>query len=322
MISFIVIGRNEGYWLKKCITAIQKACKTCNLETFEIIYIDSDSEDNSIDIAKNCKTDVIIRITKRYNAAIARNTGALTAKGDYLVFLDADMEICSSFLQSTLKDSATFSEPYFSGDIINYYYNEDNKYLKRGYYFGKKIQNERKEHTTGGCFCIKKDLWFSSNGMKPYMRRSQDLDFGYRMSQDGHNLLRISKVFVIHHTINYTHQNRVWKILRSGNFIYRGLLYRENAGNKYVWRHFIRSDYTLAILTSGVFLSVFYIHIAAFVTYLAVILFRSIIKSDKYLKSYFTHIIYYIIRDIQILFGIIFFFPKRKPVYDIEYIQQ
>lgn len=322
MISFIVIGRNEANWLAQCFKSIHKAFKSIENGQYEIIYVDSDSQDNSIQIAINHSINTILKLTKAYNAAIARNVGASNAKGEFLIFIDADMELKTSFLENSINSSGRLSHDYFSGDIINYYYNKSNEYIGVDYYFGKKISEQRYEVSTGGCFCIKKELWDSVNGMKPYFRRSQDLDFGYRMSKNGHLLLRKASVMVHHHTISYTHQDRVWNIIKAGNFVYRGLLYRENFTNKYIWKQFIRSDYTLIVLLLMCIFSCIFNPVLGVLMYFTLILLRSLLKADRTLQSFFTHIIYYIIRDFQILYGISLFFPDRKPKYDIEYIKQ
>lgn len=49
MISVIVIGRNEGARLERCLTSVEKALWQM---PHEIIYVDSGSTDNSLDIAR------------------------------------------------------------------------------------------------------------------------------------------------------------------------------------------------------------------------------------------------------------------------------
>ena len=63
-ISFIIIGRNEGWKLKLSLNSIFDTIKYYNIEEItETIYVDSNSEDNSIDIAKGFPLTNIIRIT-------------------------------------------------------------------------------------------------------------------------------------------------------------------------------------------------------------------------------------------------------------------
>ena len=88
MISFIIIGRNEGWKLKKCILSVITTIQVNKLQKYDIIYVDSKSSDNSIEIAKEFKQVKVYKITGDTNAAIARNIGASEAKGEYFFFID------------------------------------------------------------------------------------------------------------------------------------------------------------------------------------------------------------------------------------------
>ena len=75
MISFIVIGKNEGLRLKKCFESIHKAIDYDSIKNYEIIYVDSKSIDNSLALAKTFSDIKVFLITGENNAAIARNIG-------------------------------------------------------------------------------------------------------------------------------------------------------------------------------------------------------------------------------------------------------
>ena len=76
MISFIVIGKNEAKYLARCIQSIRKTIEYNKLKKYEIIYVDSNSTDDSIKRVLKFKYVKIFKITSKPNAAIARNIGA------------------------------------------------------------------------------------------------------------------------------------------------------------------------------------------------------------------------------------------------------
>ena len=82
MISYIIIGHNEGWKLDLCISSIFRTINENPSIGAEIIYVDSNSGDNSIEIAKKYSEVRIFRIKGDYNAPIARNTGASASKGE------------------------------------------------------------------------------------------------------------------------------------------------------------------------------------------------------------------------------------------------
>lgn len=93
---------NEEWFVEKTLQSI----KNQNIyqlypEKFEILVIDSDSEDNTVEIAKNY-VDKIITMEER-NLVKARTVAIENAKGDLIVFIDADTIYPANWLNSMLK---------------------------------------------------------------------------------------------------------------------------------------------------------------------------------------------------------------------------
>ena len=218
MISIIIVGLNEGYFLNDCLRSVVKFSSE-NQQEFEIIYVDSGSTDDSIKHALSYKDVKVVQLTKDANSAIARNVGANIAKGIYLVFLDADMIIQKHFAEKYLKSEVFEENIFFSGDILNYYYDKKGKFLGKEYYWRKPLPKDRIESKTGGLFCIKQSVFRKYNGMKNYYRRTQDNEFGLRLASKGIKMLRFKELFVIHQTISYTNYYRLVKIILNGDFL-------------------------------------------------------------------------------------------------------
>ena len=98
MIAVIIPVYNSSQTLKKCLDAVFSN----KFEKFEVIVISDNSEDNSIDIAKNynCK---IIELKQNKGPAFARNTGANSASGDILLFVDSDVIVKEDILMHVNK---------------------------------------------------------------------------------------------------------------------------------------------------------------------------------------------------------------------------
>lgn len=96
-LSVCVIGRNEGHHLPKCITSLHQ------LETlkiaYETIFVDSASTDDSQIIAQS-GFDYVLRLNQSpfLNAGAARHVGTQHAKGDWILYLDGDMELAPEIL--------------------------------------------------------------------------------------------------------------------------------------------------------------------------------------------------------------------------------
>lgn len=90
MISFIVPAYNEELELSSTIAAIRAAASGA-AQPYEIIVVDDASIDATAKIATKAGARVI-SIHRRQIAA-ARNAGARSAQGEYLLFVDADTRI-------------------------------------------------------------------------------------------------------------------------------------------------------------------------------------------------------------------------------------
>lgn len=308
MISFIVIGKNEGWKITKCFKSIFDTILYNNLKDYEVIYIDSDSIDNSIERVLEFDKIRIFKIINNPNAAIARNIGAKEANGESLFFIDGDMEIISEFLPLVYSEDAGLKNNFVSGQFINYYYTTENRYISKEKYH--KNKSDKYYITTGGLFFIKKEYWQAVNGMRTKYRRSQDLDIGLRLSKIGVKLLRKSEVLAKHHTIKYLDNKRMWKDILNGNILYKSMLYRDHLLNKNIYKVIIRNEYTLLILMFVLFLLfTFQIHYSIII-YLFIILLRSLYKLRIINIEVLNHSAYYIIKDIFTILGFFFFWRK------------
>ena len=102
-IGVVVIGRNEGERLKRCLSSIQSQ------HNGPVVYVDSGSTDGSADYARSVGVDVVdLNISVPFTMARGRNTGL-----DYLVdrhsycqfvqFVDGDCEMVAGWIKTGLQ---------------------------------------------------------------------------------------------------------------------------------------------------------------------------------------------------------------------------
>lgn len=310
MISFIIIGRNEAKTIKKTIDSIYTYVHFNKIGDYEIIYVDSKSTDESINIVKNFHEVKIFEITADISAAIGRNIGAKEAKGDVFVFLDADMEIEKTFHDVIFKNGKLFY-PFVSGQLKNIFYNEKWEVVDENFLFPN-LNEDNYVSTTGGYFIIEKELWNSVHGMKTKYKYGEDLDLGLRLAKKGTLLLRKKELFIKHHTIHYNNKARMWKMLFNGVFLYgTSVLYRDHLLNKHIFKKIMRKDYSLIILLAVLFISLSYPKAILFYPIILVlrVSFQEKVKENV---GSFNLFLFLMIKDIMVPFGFIAFFPKNK----------
>lgn len=87
MISFIIPAYNEEALIGATIDALHAAGRASG-EAYEIIVADDASTDRTTDVARE-RGATVVKVNKRQIAAV-RNAGAAAARGDVLMFVDAD----------------------------------------------------------------------------------------------------------------------------------------------------------------------------------------------------------------------------------------
>jgi len=309
MISFIVIGKNEEKNLQDCFDSIGKTIESHNNLNFECIFVDSDSGDNSLQIALNhSSVNKVVEVTGEVNSAIARNTGAYYSSGEILFFVDGDMILDPDFLSVALDlDTENLIYPIVTGDLIN---------ITNGvksYYYGAKLEEDKYDSKTGGIFIIERKLWVEQNGMDIRFKRSQDLDFFFNLSLKGKMVLRKKELICFHNTAPYHSQKRIKSSIYNKYSLYSGLLYR-----KYIFKShriipiIFRRDYTSVLLLFAILIPILYnsLFYTIFI-YFMIILVRGLLSEKKITPNYF---LYRIISDFYVLTGFLFFYPERtKP---------
>jgi glycosyltransferase involved in cell wall biosynthesis len=311
MISFIVIGKNEGWKLAKCFDSILSFVSTNNLVDSEIIYVDSRSTDNSIKTALSYSIVKTFTITGECNAAVARNIGGIESKGDVLYFIDGDMEIDTQFYSSAF-DATTghLKYDFVTGHLYEKRYNQEWTLtwegMRKNY-----LNSDSFIDVTGGIFIIKKSIWQSVEGMKTKYKRSQDHDLCLRLSELNVRVLQIAKIIATHHTIPHNDEKRKWKLLTDGSLLYSSVLLRDHFLNRNFFKYYVLQNYTLlALLTFGLAAVYFncYLLLGA---YLAIAVFKTLRTYQNYGLNIIINLAHLFLRDVVRIGAIFAFWPSN-----------
>lgn len=101
MVSVVVIGRNEGDRLSKCLTSVREA--NWQAVEHELIYVDSGSKDDSCERARAGGAQVLTLDDPSPCAAKGRNLGWQQAQGEFVLFLDGDTLLHPDFVHRALE---------------------------------------------------------------------------------------------------------------------------------------------------------------------------------------------------------------------------
>ncbi len=85
LVSIIIPAHNEERYIEKTLSHIKRQ----SYKKMEVIVVDDGSTDKTVEVSRKYANRVI-ELKKRKGVSYARNAGAKVARGNLLVFLDAD----------------------------------------------------------------------------------------------------------------------------------------------------------------------------------------------------------------------------------------
>ena len=99
-VSIIIVNYNGKELLQKCLDSLLKV----NYDNFEIILVDNNSTDGSVEfITKNYPSLIIIKLDSNKGFAEPNNVAAKISKGKYLLFLNNDTVVTPNFIFEMVK---------------------------------------------------------------------------------------------------------------------------------------------------------------------------------------------------------------------------
>jgi len=122
--SIIIPNFNGNKFLPNCIKSLKTAIKKCPNSKFEIILVDNNSSDNSIQIFQNLlpKNDKqVIKLSKNFGFPYAVNQGINISKYPYVCILNNDLKIDKNWFKEISQSitKSTKNTACFCGTILN-----------------------------------------------------------------------------------------------------------------------------------------------------------------------------------------------------------
>jgi glycosyltransferase involved in cell wall biosynthesis len=182
--SVVIPTLNEESYLPKLLDDLSKQTE----KDFEIIVVDGNSEDKTKEVTNNFKKKLKINFyqIKLGNVSAQRNYGAEVSSGRYLIFVDADTRVKSSFI----KKSADFIKKHKGLVFIPYLLpeKEDEEY-KTLFDIGNLLvefsQNLSKKFSLGGSMIFEKNFFQMIGGFDSKLYISEDHELIQRIFKWG-----------------------------------------------------------------------------------------------------------------------------------------
>ncbi|MBI4523741.1 MAG: glycosyltransferase family 2 protein [Deltaproteobacteria bacterium] len=216
-ISVIIPVRNGGDNFRVCLESLAEAVPAPD----EIIVVADGESDGSWRFAETAGAK-ILRLPVSRGPAAARNLGASRAKGEILLFIDADVTVrpdiveqVAGAFQNNPGPAALFGsydDQPAAANFLSQYKNLLHHYVH---------QSAREEAWTfwGACGAIRREVFLALGGFDETYRHPsiEDIELGYRLRRAGHRI-RLDKKLQVKHL-------KRWGVgsLLKADFFYRAL---------------------------------------------------------------------------------------------------
>jgi len=193
MISVIVIGKNEAARIGGCMQSIRDAM---GVMLHEIVYVDSRSSDNSAAIARRWGARCFILSEEQTTAGLGRLVGTKEAQGEYLLFLDADMQLRRGFLEAAMMTMAKEGYDGATGMREDVYMKDGKAVSRVKNYFGCTAQRIAPEF--GGALFIKKDALLKAGGWSADTIACEEAELHARINAAGLRIVELPVQMITH----------------------------------------------------------------------------------------------------------------------------
>lgn len=186
-ITFVVIGRNESAHLPRTFSSVLKI-------TDNIIFVDSNSSDNSIEIAKSFRIKKILKVTSSYGtAALSRSYGASRVKTKYIQFLDGDESIEEDWIKKGLVKLR--DNPKIKGV---HGYKKVFKKNDKDYHILSDKEDWQPDYLQGA-FLIEREIYEKAGGMETRIFGEEERDLYVRVKALGYEIWYIHELMASHY---------------------------------------------------------------------------------------------------------------------------
>ena len=182
-ISFIIPVWNDEKNIARCLRAIR------NLEFsqhhYEVIILDNGSTDNTHGIIEEMGFD--FKIIEKVHVSALRNRGAAMAQGEFLAFVDSDVELSPSWLGPSL---AAFSDPQVVGTGCFPHVPPDSTWVQRAWEIhqkGREVKNvpASVKWLPSMNLVVRREAFLAVGGFNEELVTAEDVDLCYRLGTKG-----------------------------------------------------------------------------------------------------------------------------------------
>jgi glycosyltransferase involved in cell wall biosynthesis len=202
-ISVIIIGRNEAACIEKCLRSVFAALTS--FHDYEVIYVDSASEDDSVRIAGRFPIRILqLRREWRLTPSAGRYIGYQFATGGFLAFVDGDTMLHPTWLAEScgfLKDQAEYAGVAGVLDKASLSPEGASAILAKNWYKQTAQEAVQDVRSLGGIATYRREAMQQAGTFNPYLPTGEECEVALRLRRAGYKLARLYTPMGTAHTL-------------------------------------------------------------------------------------------------------------------------
>lgn len=205
-VSFVIIGRNEEKHLAACLNALLQINYPARQK--EIIFVDNNSTDQSLEIARRFPIKVIALKQHPATPGLARNAGLQAATGDYVHFVDGDMTVDPEWLNAALP---AFDDECVAAVVGRLREVHPHKSFYNEFFdLGWKIAPVGEIASPGGGGMFRAAVLRELGGYDDSLFGAEEIDLGYRLRRQNFKIIRVPHLMA-HHDMDMKSLGHFWR---------------------------------------------------------------------------------------------------------------
>ncbi len=205
-LSIVLITRNQEWNVARLIESVLREAE--DLSSREIVLVDSASTDRTTEIAAGYPITVLkLCHDQRLTAAAGRYVGYQHTKGDLVLFLDGDMELCKGWLDQALEIMHTKTEAgAVCGRVIDRPIEMTTTSIERHEDLPADAAGVKNVLHGGGASLYRRSVLEQVGPFNPFIYSDEEPELCLRIRHAGYQILRLPYPIAFHYTV-------VWEAL-------------------------------------------------------------------------------------------------------------
>lgn len=182
VVSVVIPAYNEATYIDRLLEALSKQ----NFESFEVIVSDASSGDGTDKVAADFKSQLDIRLVSSppRGPGAGRNIGAKAARGDWLLFLDADVDITDrDFIKKLLEHTKSNNWDTSSAKMTAP--GKAAKAYAKLYRYQRWLARTKRPVASGYCIFTRRTIFEKAGGFNEKIQFGEDYEYVSKTGRGG-----------------------------------------------------------------------------------------------------------------------------------------